>query len=278
MTVAYGRSSTPGPPGRDTARSQDEHTSQDEDISESSAARLAAARTRSGGSEIVYRPVGVAIARLGGEAAGVIDRQRARREAAGPELRLRRGRNGKGVPARRSIRKRTRSLRAGAKKPDPVRPFVESQQAAYLDAQAFVLPAGGSEPGLPEGAIDPDRGLEELANLLPAAPGVIRPTPPEELACEPGPRPGESAWSCSTVATEISSSACHLADGHAAEVTQGHDLSPAARRPLPAIERLVDRDDIQAVAPRNSRPRHRARRARRPPPRRAARPPPRRGR
>ena len=100
----------------------------------------------------------------------------------GPSGRLRPLRGGfdAGGPACRPIRGRTRRL-GRRQKPAPVHPLVLGQAPANLRPQLIVPSAGGAQPGLPPGGVDPDRSLEQLADLSPAPPASSVRLPDDSL-------------------------------------------------------------------------------------------------
>ena len=203
-----------------TARLQKIAIAQDQDVDHR---QLAQPRPhdRSGGSEIVCR-AGLRRDRRLGVKPPVSSADAAPAAVDRPGL-VAGADSGAGGPARRPIRRRARRL-GGRQEPVPVRPLVLGQEAADLGPQVVVPAAGGAEPGLPPGGVDPDRGIEQLADLSPAL--RRHPSPPPSW---PASQARASRQSRSTVTTETPSAAATSGDGHPAEVPQGHDLAPGAR-------------------------------------------------
>jgi hypothetical protein len=79
---------------------------------------------------------------------------------------------------------------------------VLGQEPANLGPQLIVPSAGGAQPGLPPGGVDPDGSLVQLADPSPALRRHLS-LPP---SC-PASQASASAKSCSTVATETPSAA-----------------------------------------------------------------------
>ena len=133
------------------------------------------------------------------------------------------GRAAAGEPACRSIRKRAGRVRR-REEPVPVRPLVLGEKAADLGPQVVVPAAGGAEPVVPSGGVEPDRGIERARRSVANAPASFVSPPSRRRA-----RRRASRQSRSTVTTETPNAAA-TSGPSSRRIAQGHDLACRSSR------------------------------------------------